>query len=324
MKIFDAHCDTITAAMEKGRGIMANDLHCDIDRMKKYGGFVQVFAVFPYWSITCPYTGRKVQTVSREQVLRRTLGIIDFYYSQINENNDHITHCNSFGDIEAALAGGKIASLLSIEGGETLQGSLSNLRIFYRLGVRSMCLTWNYRNELADGADENITGGGLSNFGREVVAEMNRLGMLVDVSHLSDRGFWDVIEISSDPVIASHSNSRKVCGHRRNLTDEQILALKQKGGVMGINLCEDFLNPSGRATLADVIKHIEHVAGLAGEDFLGLGADFDGIDTTPEGVGGVHDIGKIFNELLKLNYSEEFIRKFAGLNFLRVFQKVCK
>ena len=145
--------------------------------------------------------------------------------------------------------------------------------------------------------------------------------MLIDVSHMTDKGFSDVIELSTSPIIASHSNSRKKSNHRRNLTDEQILQLKKNGGVMGINLYPDFLRQSGSASIKDIIKHIEHVSALAGSEILGIGADFDGIDDTPEDIKGVQDLYKIIDELSRLNYSDEYIRKLAGGNFMRVIKE---
>jgi membrane dipeptidase len=183
-------------------------------------------------------------------------------------------------------------------------------------------LTWNYRNQIADGVADAITGGGLTPFGKNVVTEMNRLGMMVDVSHLSETGFWDVIGISAAPIIASHSNAKKICNHRRNLTDEQLLALMKNGGVTGINLCPDFICSDTKASMKHVIEHIEYIVALTGEDTIGLGADYDGIDATPEGLEGVQCINNLLNELLRLNYSETLVNKLAGQNFLRVIKRV--
>lgn len=311
MIILDAHCDTITKIMDLNENILKNNYHLDIERMKKYNSFIQFFAAFidPERSMSYP--------------MRRALKIIDKFYEQMGLFKNEVTHCCNYEEIIRTLDNKKIAAFLTIEGGDCLEGELSALRMFYRLGVRSIVLTWNHRNEIADGVAESITGGGLTTFGREVVKEMNNLGMLVDISHISERGFWDVIELSNSPIIASHSNAKELCRHRRNLTNQQIMAIKNNNGVIGINLYPSFLSDSGNACLKDVIAHIEHIVGLAGEENIGLGADFDGIETTPEDISGVQDIEVIFNELLKLNYSQSFIGKFAGQNFLRVIKKVC-
>lgn len=310
MIIVDAHCDTITKIMEDGTGLRKNNCHIDIERLKSIGNYVQFFAAFIDPSYCQAYP------------LKRALQIIDEFYSQIEANKDDIMTCRNYNDIEEAVKSGKIAAVLSIEGGEALQGDLGVLRMLYKLGVRSISLTWNYRNEIADGVKDESSGGGLTPFGRKVIKEMNELGMIIDLSHISKTGFWDVLECTSAPVIVSHSNAQKLCPHRRNLTDKQILAIKDNGGVIGVNLYPEFLNNSKEATLKDVINHIEYISSLVGPEHIGLGADFDGIESVPTGINGVQDIEKIFNELAKLNYSNENIEKFAGKNFLRVIQNV--
>ncbi len=312
MTFVDAHCDTITTIMETGEALKNNNGHIDLDRLKKYDSFVQFFAAF----------------IAPEQAkmgaLKRTLDIIDRLYSQIEINKNDIMLCRNYNDITTAVKSRKVAAVLTIEGGEALEGSLAVLRMLYQLGVRAITLTWNFRNQIADGIADEITNGGLTPFGRQVVAEMNKLGMMVDVSHLSEAGFWDVINLSASPIIASHSNAKKICDHSRNLTDEQLLALKKNGGVTGINLCPYFIVKDGKAEIKHVIAHIEHILGLTGEDTLGLGADFDGIDKTPIGLEGVQCLSDLINELLKLNYNESLINKIAGENFLRVIKTVVK
>ena len=310
MLILDAHCDTITSIMKSGAALYKNNGHLDLDRLKGYDSYVQFFAAF----ISPDY--------ARRGALRRTLSIIDKLYQEIENNKDDIMLCRNYNQINNACNSGKIAAVLTIEGGEALEGSISSLRMLYELGVRGMTLTWNYRNEIADGVLDGISGGGLTPFGREVIAEMNKLGILIDISHISEAGFWDVVNMSKLPIVATHSNAKKLCGHSRNLTDEQLLALKQMGGVTGLNLYPVFLNDSGKASIKDVISHIEYITALTGEDTLGLGSDFDGIECTPEGLEGVQCYSRLINELLKLNYSETLIRKIAGENFMRVVKTV--
>lgn len=312
MIIVDAHCDTITTIMKSNEQLSENSGHVDLKRMKEYDGFVQFFAAF----ISPDY--------AKAGALCRAINIIDRLYSEIAINNNDIMLCCNYSDIMKATQSGKIAAVLTIEGGEALEGSLAALRILYQLGVRAITLTWNYRNQIADGVADAITGGGLTPFGRELIKEMNRLGILIDVSHLSEAGFWDVINITKTPIAATHSNSQKICGHRRNLTDRQLLALKENGGVVGINFCPDFICENGKAGIMDVINHIEHIAALTGEDSIGFGADFDGIAATPEGLEGVQCLRELINQLLKLNYSETFVKKIAGENFLRVVKDVMK
>lgn len=310
MLIVDAHCDTITTIMKCGEGLRKNNCHIDISRLKNYDSYVQFFAAF----------------ISPEHAkmgaLKRTLSIIDRLYQEIENNKQDIMLCCNYNDMEDAFAGRKIAAVLTIEGGEALEGSLASLRMLYKMGVRGMTLTWNYRNQIADGVIDGISGGGLTPFGRDVITEMNRLGMLIDVSHISEAGFWDVINLTAAPIIASHSNSKKLCSHPRNLTDEQLLALKKNGGVTGLNLYPVFLNDGGKASIKDVLSHIEYIVALTGEDTLGLGSDFDGIESTPEGLEGVQCYSNLLNELLKLNYSEGLVKKIAGENFIRVIKSV--
>lgn len=312
MIFVDAHCDTITKIMNEETGLLSNQCHLDLQRLKKAANlhWVQFFAAF----INPQY--------NQAYALKRALQIIDKIYEEAYLNKHVMMICRNYNDIKHAARNNLIAAIISIEGGEALQGDISVLRCLYRLGVRSICLTWNNRNEIADGVADDITCGGLTRFGRKVVKEMNSLGMLIDVSHIAEKGFWDVIETTQSPIIASHSNARKICNHQRNLTDEQILAIKKNGGVIGINLYPYFLNNSEKASLADVIKHIEHISSLAGCDHVGIGADFDGIDITPSDITGVQDIPLIINELLKLNYSQESVKKIAGGNFIRVIKQV--
>lgn len=311
MIIVDAHCDTLTKIMETNESINKNTCHSDLNRMSAYDGYVQFFAAF----IEPHFSGA--------YAIKRAIEIIDTFYLEQEKHSQKLTLCTNYSEIENALSERKIAGILSIEGGEALNGSLSALRMFYKLGVRSLCLTWNHRNEIADGNAEDITGGGLTNFGRSVVVEMNSLGMLVDVSHISERGFWDVLEVTDSPIIASHSNAKAICNHKRNLTDDQVFALVKNKGVIGINFYPPFLTKAKTAGLTDIINHIEHIVGLVGCDNIGIGADFDGIMVTPSDVCGVQDIEKLLNELAVLNYTDSDIKKIAGENFLRVIKTVC-
>jgi len=310
MIIVDAHTDTLTKLIATGENIYSNSLNLDIKRMKKRGKYVQFFAAF----ISPEYYGGRA--------MKRAIELIDKFYEQWKTYKDDMMLCCNYNDIVTSLNENKVAAILSIEGGEALQGSLAALRMFYKLGVRSICLTWNNRNEIADGVAEGITGGGLTNFGREVVREMNRLGMLIDLSHISERGFWDVITLSQQPVILSHSNARAVLNHRRNVTDEQIKAVKENGGVIGINLYPYFLNQAGVHSVSDAIRHIEHIISIAGEDHVGIGADFDQMEPVFDGIDGVKYIENIIEELLKMNYTTDIVSKIAGGNFLRVIKQV--
>jgi membrane dipeptidase len=289
---------------------LGSEGHIDIPRLKIGGVGLQFFAAYiePQFK---PGSSTK-----------RALELLDVFYAALRDNGDSLMLIESSADIEEARRRGKIGALLSIEGGEALEGSLSVLRMFYRLGFRAIGLTWNERNQIADGLSESRTGGGLTEFGIQVIQEMNRLGMIIDVSHISERGFWDCIELSRQPIIASHSNAKAVCGHVRNLSDEQIVALSRGGGVMGINLAAEFVRDEPPASIDHVVDHIEHIVRLVGSKHVGLGTDYDGIRETPVGLEDVAKLPTLTEALIRRGFSEPQIRDILGGNFLRVIGQV--
>lgn len=215
----------------------------------------------------------------------------------------------------------KTGILLTLEGGEVIK-NLSVLRVLYRLGFRLITLTWNQRNQLADGAGEYRANGGLTDLGRQVVKEMNRLGMIVDVSHLAPASFWDVIRVSEQPVVASHSNVRELCKHPRNLSDNQLRAIADTGGVIGVNFCPYFLNNSSEADISEVIKHIHYIEELVGYRHVALGTDFDGIELTPGGLEDVSRLPVLEQSLSEDGWSETQIRHILQLNWFKLLRRV--
>lgn len=305
----DAHCDTIVKICgSKDGDLFENGLDIDLKRLSAVNSSLQFFAV---WLDKIFYPKAMCQTVK----------YIDYYFSELEKYKNLIGHVNSYEDYLKNKNSGKMSGLLSLEGGEALEGEISSLRMFYKLGVRAITLTWNYRNALADGAGENETRGGLTHFGKEVVAEMNRLGMIVDVSHLSDAGFWDVDKIAKKPYIASHSNARGVSDVKRNLTDEQIRALSSKGGVMGINLYSSFVCQNKEADIDGVMEQIDYIIKLAGDDCLGFGCDFDGIDAKPAGIEDVTSVKQILDRI-EDKYGIKTCEKIVGKNFERVIKEI--
>ena len=220
--------------------------------------------------------------------------------------------------------------ILGIEGGEALGRELGRVEAFYKRGVRLITLTWNHPYAISDTCvqtADRLNGeadyaGGLTHFGRDVLREMNRLGIVADVSHLSDKGFYDVAEIAEKPFIASHSNSRALCPHPRNLTDDMFRLLIKKGGVTGINFYHSFLRADGgAASIDDILRHIEHFMALGGQKNVGIGTDFDGIDYPPEEIAGTRELGKLCDALLRINYPETLVRDIMAGNMERAFQE---
>lgn len=294
--LIDTHCDTASEALDKNAGFFGNTLHIDLAKMKDIE-YTQFFAAY-------------IAPEYKDTAMKRVLEIIRKVKSETAKNNK-ISLCKSYDDYLKNK--GKIKAFLSLEGGEAITDKKALLTL-YKEGIRMAALTWNYSNHLAAGVLEADENKGLTPFGREIVTEMNRLGILIDVSHLNDKSFWDIISLSKIPVVASHSNSRAVCNNRRNLTDEQFTAIKNSGGIVGINFYPKFLCESGKAEIKDIIAHIEHFLSLGGENNICMGADFDGVDILPENINGIWDIGKLFDEMLRLGYSETLIKKLSYTN----------
>lgn len=314
MFICDCHCDTLTELYNKNASLYENEQHFDIKRQIALGGGLQFCAIYV-----------PTEVFRYQGGLRYTLCLLDKYNQEIkklHENGIDVLQVRTAEDAGNVLKH-KAATLLAIEEGGAIDGSLEALRCLYELGVRAMTLTWSNRNDIADGINEEATGSGLTLFGKQVVAEMNRLGMLVDVSHISTAGFWSVIETSTKPIIATHSNAKILCSHPRNLNDEQIKALAQNGGLAGITFAGQFLEEDWRnACIESVYKHIDYMLNLIGnDDHIGFGSDFDGISHPPYNIQGVQDYKPLIEYLSKY-YSNETINKITHQNVINLLQKV--
>ncbi len=322
--VVDTHCDTLKCLLPQftrprdsmwrdrskvGFGKRSKLGHIDLPRLKLGGVDLQVFAISSERDPTPSYA------------LRTAMEMIEAFYTECDKYTKLVAPVTSYAEIMQANEEGKIAAMLSIEGADVIEGRIGMLRVYHRLGVRMVGLVHSLRNLLADGIADNRTKGGLSRMGVEVVEELNRFGMIVDVSHLSDAGFWDVIEVSKDPVVASHSNARAVCNHPRNMTDEMIKALAERGGVMGINFAADFVHKT-KPSVETVVDHIDHIVDLVGAEHVGLGSDFDGIPSTPTGLEDASKMPTITEELVKREYSEDYIRLILGGNHLRLIKEV--
>lgn len=314
MFICDCHCDTLTELYNKNASLYENEQHFDIKRQIALGGGLQFCAIYV-----------PTEVFRYQGGLRYTLCLLDKYNQEIkklHENGIDVLQVRTSEDAGNVLKH-KAATLLAIEEGGAIDGSLEALRCLYELGVRAMTLTWSNRNDIADGINEEATGSGLTLFGKQVVAEMNRLGMLVDVSHISTAGFWSVIETSTKPIIATHSNAKSLCSHPRNLNDEQIKALAQNDGLAGITFAGQFLEEDWRnACIESVYKHIDYMLNLIGnDDHIGFGSDFDGISHPPYNIQGVQDYKPLIEYLSKY-YSDETINKITHQNVINLMQKV--
>ncbi|KPB03735.1 dipeptidase [Bacillus sp. CHD6a] len=307
MRIFDAHCDVLWRMWEN-REISFKDsevLHVTWDGLKKSAAKVQCFAV---------YVPEKVRQESAFDV---ALEMIDLFYEEIINKFPNMKLVTTKKDIDE-LTEGQIGAILSLEGCDAIGTDMEKLRTLYRLGISSVGLTWNHANAVADGILEE-RGAGLSSFGKQVVKLNNDHFIWTDVSHLSVKGFWDVMDLA-EYVIASHSNCKEICPNQRNLSDEQIQALIQKDAAIGVTFVPSFLTSDPQASIPDILRHVEHFCTLGAVNHIGFGSDFDGIDQTVKSLGRMEDYYHLINSLLKY-YSETEVKGFLFDNFFKRFPK---
>lgn len=304
-KIFDAHCDTATKILDTKQGLLKNDADIDIKKLSGYENYAQIFAIF----ISPEYYGNPKKRFNE---------VYEYFKDQLR-NNEKIRICTNDDEIQRTWKNDKIGAFLSLEGGECIE-RCEDIDTLYDKGIRMINLTWNNDNALGGGAfGKNI---GLSEMGKRTVEKMNEKGIIVDVSHLCEKSFYDVCEYTKKPIIASHSSSYKICPNKRNLTDEQFEKIKSLNGVVGINMYPLFLTGRMDADIKDILLHTEHFLSLNGENNIGLGTDFDGIDFKPQGISGADKLYIIFNEFAKIGISEAVIEKIAYKNMRRII-KVC-
>jgi membrane dipeptidase len=360
--VIDTHADTPQRFVDDGYDLDQPGAQVNLPDAKKGNLGAEFFSI---WVEPDLY---------KDHYARRTLELIDSVYQQAAKHPTEMRMAFSTADIEAAHREQKLAALMGIEGGHSIENSLALLRDYYRLGVRYMTLTWSNSNGWADSSgdatDESVphTKEGLTEFGKDVVYEMNRLGMMVDISHVSDKTFFRTLVVTRAPVIASHSGSRALCNAPRNMTDDMLRAVAINGGVVQVNFFSAFvsqqyldaymkLQPEIKKAQAELdakwkaqgkptpyseydklsrewaakvprppfsalIDQIDHIAKVAGVDHVGIGSDFDGIPTTPEGIDTVADLPKISAALLERGYSPEDVHKIMGGNLMRVFRQV--
>src|SRR6516225_5955863 len=365
--IVDTHADTPQRFLDQNFDIGSTDSkdigHISLDKVREGNLGAEFFSIW-------------VEPSFKGQYAHRAVDLIDSVYEQAARHHDRMMMAFSTDDIQRAHGQKALAALLGIEGGHAIENDLRLLREFYRLGVRYMTLTWSNTNEWADSSGDSDDPkvrhhNGLTAFGKEVVVEMNRLGMMVDISHVSDKTFYDTVAVSKAPIIASHSSARALTNHPRNLTDDMLRAVARNNGVVMVNFYSAFVDENYRKAsydpekvkqreaqveafkkehahadgsivtyaelapiekkwaaqfprppLKSLIDHIDHIAKVAGVDHVGLGSDFDGVTSLPQGIDSVADLPKITQALLQRGYTREQIDKILGGNFLRVMRQV--
>jgi membrane dipeptidase len=311
--VFDLHCDTALALLgddlTEAGSLRKNNCHIDLERAKVLPGYVQCFACFTTPFMTQWY--KKDPTVIFEKEIETVMR--EMYY-----NSDLISQIHTLADIDKNRKNGKMSAILTIEGPAGFGFNPAMLENLHQIGFRITTLGWNEQNPLCG---SHKTGGGLTDLGREYVKEAQRLGMIIDVSHISDEAFWDIMEITEKPVIASHSNSRSVCPVSRNLTDDMFRAICRSGGVAGFNMCAPFVGED--PDLDTCAEHFIHFLELGGEKHIALGGDLDGCDVLPRGFDGVQDYPKLADKLLERGLSEAQVYDIFWNNAMEVMRRCC-
>lgn len=321
-KTIDMHCDTLMRAYfrDKDDLFTCPEFDLDISRMIESGMMAQFFAIFvPSAKVYARY---EKEYKGDDEYIDKCASIFNH---TVQKHAAVLAKATSAKEILDNYAGHKVSAILTMEDGVAVQGDMNKLDYFHSLGVRALSLTWNYENCFGypNSKDPEIMQKGLKDFGKEAVKHMQEIGMLVDVSHLSDGGFYDVYKLSKVPFIATHSNARALCNHSRNMTDDMILKLHEKGGVMGINICPDFLDdtPGNKdskiSRLCDMIEHEKEIAGI---EVCAIGTDIDGTHGNFE-MKGPCDSNKLFDELVRRGFSTSDIEKIAYKNIIRVMNE---
>jgi membrane dipeptidase len=306
MKTVDLHCDTISCLSSNGASLLQNEAQFDLERAKSAKICLQFFALF-----TMP--------TDRNTSLRQILKQIEKFMAEIEKNYLCAYHMKNSSDLLMPDNFNRLACVLHLEGAECLGNDVEILRLLYRVGLRSMGLTWNHRNLLADGVGEGESAGGLSRKGKEILEEMSKLGIMLDLAHISRKSYFEALNYYSKPVLVTHANARALCPHWRNMDDAQLRALAEHKGVVGITQVADFVN-EGQASVEDMLDHIAYIADLIGVEHVALGSDFDGADNMviPH-VGGYADFLEI---LARRGFTQREIEMILSENALGVIRQV--
>ncbi len=315
MKVIDFHCDTMLKIFESNQeaGLKENEFQVDIGKLQQGQVLAQFFALFFELDL--------VQE-KKKSPFEHTLEMLECFEEELTRNSKDIALAKGFEDLVKNEKAKKISAFLTIEEGEALEGSMDNLSYFHQKGVRLITLTWNHENQIGfPNTRYKSQDRGLKPFGKEVIEGMNHLGMLIDVSHLSDGGFWDVVKLSKEPFIASHSNARSVKPHPRNLSDEMLKAIGNGGGVTGLNFAHYFLSSDGRSKIEPMITHMRHIINVAGSEALVFGTDFDGISGELE-IENIGEMQQLIGAMEKGGFSTREIEQITHKNGLRIIREV--
>lgn len=304
MNLIDMHCDMFWK-MSEGN----TDFCVDLEKLQKAESVAEFFACFIYTDGT--YEGS----------FEKAMHMLSVGKTYLKQHSDKIEILCSKKDFRENQKKGKLSAVLTIEEGGILEGDMSRLEQLWEQDIRLMTLLWNYENCIGypNSKDKRIMEKGLKPFGFEVVERMNELGMMIDVSHMSDGGFWDVLKHSKKPIVASHSNARSLCRHPRNLSDDMIRAVAEKDGLIGVNFYPYFVNENGIATAEDIVRHIQHIICVGGEDVVAIGTDFDGFD---EGQLEIEHIGQmevLYKAMKKAGMKESLMEKIGYKNVMKIF-----
>lgn len=314
MIIVDTHVETPLLISEKQIKLRDNQGQVSLEKLRLGGVNVVFFSVF-----VNPYRYKNMAKSQADFIIKA-------FKKELDANQDWVELASSYADIERIVKSGKIAALMGMEGADPIGESLDNLNYFHKQGIRYLGPTWSTHTLMADSSGPSKPRWkGLSKFGKMAIERMNSLGMLIDVSHLSDAAFYDVLKLSKQPIIATHSGVDGVLNNARNLSDDMLKLIASNGGAVGIIFYPPHLEKGGNATTASVIKHIDHAIKIMGENHVGLGSDFDGLDRPPPtDLKNTSEMPNLVNALQKKGYSEERLEKVLGGNFMRIFEAVLK
>ena len=308
MKYIDLHCDTAYRMIKENLSLKDDICKVNIEKLKKGGALAQTFAFF-------------VDLEEEKDPYDAFISMYNNFIKEVDKNKDKIEIVKNTSELKKCNNNGKIGAFLSIEEGEVLKGDVSKVLDVYKKGIRMLTLTWNYENSIGyPNVNFKYKDKGLKEKGIEIVNEMERVGIIPDCSHLSDGGFYDLSKICKKPFIATHSNARAIKNHPRNLTDDMIKILSNKGGVMGLNFCSDFVAEDDITKVSKIAKHAKHIKNVGGIDVVSIGSDFDGIENEVE-IKDTSEMDKLYYGLKKEGFSDDDIEKVFYKNIIRVLKE---